>query len=47
MKSMKLYTNVQRIHNELAALGIGPDAALRVARLFRNGAITGLQITAR
>jgi hypothetical protein len=23
MKSMKLYTNVQRIHNELAALGMG------------------------
>ena len=33
MKSMKLYTNVQRIHNELAALGIGPDAALRVDQL--------------
>ena len=33
MKSMKLYTNVHRIHNELAALGIGPDAALRVDQL--------------
>lgn len=33
MKSMKLYTNVQRIHNELAALGIGLDAALRVDQL--------------
>ena len=33
MKSMKLYTNVQRIHNELAALGMGPDAALRVDQL--------------
>jgi cyclopropane fatty-acyl-phospholipid synthase-like methyltransferase len=33
MKAMKLYTNVQRIHNELAALGIGPDAALRVDQL--------------
>ena len=33
MKSMKLYTNVQRIHNDLAALGIGPDAALRVDQL--------------
>jgi cyclopropane fatty-acyl-phospholipid synthase-like methyltransferase len=33
MKSMKLYTNVQRIHNELAALGIGPEAALRVDQL--------------
>ena len=33
MKSMKLYTDVQRIHNELAALGIGPDAALRVDQL--------------
>jgi cyclopropane fatty-acyl-phospholipid synthase-like methyltransferase len=33
MKSMKLYSNVHRIHNELAALGIGPDAALRVDQL--------------
>ena len=33
MKSMKLYTNVQRIHNELAALGIARDAALRVDQL--------------
>ena len=33
MKSMKLYTDVHRIHNELAALGIGPDAALRVDQL--------------
>jgi sarcosine/dimethylglycine N-methyltransferase len=33
MKSMKLYDNVRRIHNELAALGISPDAALRVDQL--------------
>jgi SAM-dependent methyltransferase len=33
MKSMKLYTNVHRIHNELAALGIARDAALRVDQL--------------
>ena len=30
---MKLYDNVRRIHNELAALGISPDAALRVDQL--------------
>lgn len=33
MKSMKLYANVQRIHNELAALGVAPDAALSVDQL--------------
>jgi cyclopropane fatty-acyl-phospholipid synthase-like methyltransferase len=33
MKSMKLYAEVHRIHNELAALGIAPDAALRVDQL--------------
>ena len=33
MKSMKLYDNVRRIHNELAALGISYDAALRVDQL--------------
>jgi cyclopropane fatty-acyl-phospholipid synthase-like methyltransferase len=33
MKTMKLYDNVRRIHNELAALGISPDAALRVDQL--------------
>ena len=33
MKSMKLYDQVHRIHNELAALGISPDAALRVDQL--------------
>jgi cyclopropane fatty-acyl-phospholipid synthase-like methyltransferase len=33
MKSMKLYEQVHRINNELAALGISPDAALRVDQL--------------
>jgi cyclopropane fatty-acyl-phospholipid synthase-like methyltransferase len=33
MKSMKLYDRVNRIHNELAARGIGPDAPLSVAQL--------------
>lgn len=30
---MKLYSDVARIHRELATLGIGPDAALRVDQL--------------
>ncbi len=33
MKSMKLYSDVHRIHRELAALGIADDAALRVDQL--------------
>ena len=33
MKSMKLYTDVHRIHNELAALGIDNEQALRVDQL--------------
>jgi cyclopropane fatty-acyl-phospholipid synthase-like methyltransferase len=33
MKSMKLYTDVHRIHNELAALGIDSDQGLRVDQL--------------
>jgi sarcosine/dimethylglycine N-methyltransferase len=33
MKSMKLYDRVNRIHNELAARGIGPDQPLAVAQL--------------
>lgn len=33
MKSMKLYANVHRIHNDLAALGIEPDAPLTVGQL--------------
>ena len=33
MKSMKLYADVHRIHNELAALGIAGDAALRVDQI--------------
>ena len=33
MKSMKLYANVHRIHNELTALGINPFAALTVDQL--------------
>lgn len=33
MKSMKLYSDVHRIHNELAALGIAPEEGLRVDQL--------------
>ena len=33
MKSMKLYTDVHRIHNELAALGVNNEEALRVDQL--------------
>ena len=33
MKSMKLYSDVRRIHNDLAALGIGPQDRLSVAQL--------------
>jgi len=34
MKAMKLYSDVHRIYNNLAALGIGPDDPLRVADLI-------------
>ena len=34
IKSMPLYVDVERINNELAALGIGVDAALTPAQLF-------------
>jgi cyclopropane fatty-acyl-phospholipid synthase-like methyltransferase len=33
MKDMKLYDGIDRIHRELAAVGIGPDQPLRVADL--------------
>jgi sarcosine/dimethylglycine N-methyltransferase len=33
MKSMKLYSDVHRIYNNLAALGLGPDDRLAVAQL--------------
>ncbi len=33
MKSMKLYSGVHRIYNNLAALGLGPQDALTVAQL--------------
>ena len=33
MKSMKLYANVHRIHNDLGALGIAPDAPLKLDQL--------------
>lgn len=33
MKSMKLYSHVHRIYNDLSALGIGPQDALTVAQL--------------
>jgi cyclopropane fatty-acyl-phospholipid synthase-like methyltransferase len=33
MKSMKLYSDVHRIYNNLAALGIGPDDRLSVGQL--------------
>ncbi len=35
MKSMKLYSDVHRIYNNLAALGFGPDDPLSVADLTR------------
>jgi hypothetical protein len=34
IKSMPLYVDVERINNELAALGIGVDEALTPAQLF-------------
>ena len=34
IESMPLYVNVDRINNELAALGIGVDEALTPAQLF-------------
>lgn len=34
IKSMPLYVDVERIHNELAALGIGAEATLSPAQLF-------------
>ena len=33
MKSMKLYSDVHRIYNNLVALGIGPQDGLSVAAL--------------
>lgn len=35
IKSMKLYTHVERIENELAELGIDPESALQVDQLSR------------
>ena len=45
IESMPLYVNVDRINNELAALGIGVDEALTPAQLFPSTSTTTMART--